>query len=93
MSLDEFYERRKTQCITEALDYARSIQARYHRRPKVTDFREEFALFVDGDKMNQYPEIKDIMHFQLGPSYESYKKHHKAEYADFEAFLKAAGIQ
>lgn len=92
MSLDEFYERRKTQCIDEALDYAKSIQERFHRKPKVTDFKEEFALYVDGDKMDQYPEIQKLMRFQLGPSYDNYVKNHKAYYANFDEFLKAAGI-
>lgn len=93
MSLEEFYERRKTQCIDEALDYARSIQERFQRKPVVTDFREEFPLFVDGDKIDRYPEIEDTIIRQLGPTYEHYKEKHKAVYTSFEEFLHAAGIK
>lgn len=93
MSLDEFYERRKAQCIDEALDYARSIQERFNRKPKVTDFREEFPLFVDGDMIDKYPEIADTIKRQLGPAYEHYLKKHKAVYSSFENFLHAAGIK
>lgn len=92
MSLDEYYNRRKTACIEEALDYARSIKERYNRTPVVSDFREEFALFVDGDKIDDYPEIAELVKFQLGPAYEYYKDNHKAKYSGFNAFLKAAGI-
>lgn len=93
MSLDEYYNKRINDCVDEALDYARSIQERYNRRPRVTDFREEFALFVDGDKIDQYPEIADLIRFQLGPAYEYYKNKHKAKYKSFSDFLKAAGIK
>lgn len=92
MSLDDFYERRKIQCIGEALDYARSIQERFKRKPVVTDFREEFSLFVDGYNLDQYTEIKELMRFQLGPSYDDYIKNHKARFDGFDEFLKAAGI-
>lgn len=92
MSLDEYYNRRKTECIEEALDYARSIKERYNREPIVSDFREEFALFVDGDKIDDYPEISELIRFQLGPAYEYYKTNHKAKYNGFDDFLKAAGM-
>lgn len=92
MSLDDYYNRRKIECVEEALNYARSIQERYNRKPIVTDFREEFALFVDGDKIDQFPEITDIIKFQLGPAYDYYKANHKAIYSCFDDFLKAAGV-
>lgn len=92
MSLDEFHAKRKIQCVKEALDYALSIQQRFNRRPRITDFREEFVLFVDGDKMDQFPEIKDLMRSQLGPSYNDYIKGHKAIFSSFDEFLAAAGI-
>ena len=70
-----------------------SNQERFDRRPVLTDFREEFVLFIDGDKIEVYPELAEIIKFQLGPAYEHYKNSHKAKYKDFEDFLKAAGIE
>lgn len=93
MSLEEYYQKRQTACIDEALDYALSIQQRYGRKPVVADFWEEFPLFVDGDKIDQYAEIASVIKRQLGPSYDRYVKHHKAKYANFEEFLQAAGIK
>lgn len=93
MSLDDFYKKRTIECVEEALDYARSIQERYDRIPQIKDFREEYVLFVDGDKISQYPELSDLIKRQLGPLYEDYKANHKANYSGFSEFLKAAGIK
>ena len=79
-------------CIAESLDYARSIKERFGRRPTTTDFWEEFPLFVDGDKINEYPELADIIKNQLGPTYDNYVKNHKSKYKSFNEFLAAAGI-
>lgn len=93
MNIDEFHAKRDVQCVNEALDYALSIQQRFKRKPKLTDFHEEFILFIDGDKIDQYPEIKDLVRRQLGPSFDTYIKEHKAIFSNFDEFLKAAGIQ
>lgn len=93
LSLEEYYQKRKNKCVEEAQEYARSIVDRYHRKPLVTDFWEEFPLFVDGDKIDEYPELSEIIKRQCGPSYAYYVKEHRAMYKSFNAFLKAAGIE
>lgn len=93
MSLDEYYQKRKDKCIGEALFYAKSIQQRFGRKPLVTDFWEEFPLFVDGDKIDDYPEIAETIKKQLGKSYNNYIKCHKAKFKNFTEFLQAAGVQ
>lgn len=90
-TLEEYYNRRKKECINEAFEYARSIQERYNRKPDISDFWEEFVLFVSGNEIDNYPEIP--IRKQLGSSYNEYKKSHIAEYKTFEQFLKAAGIE
>lgn len=88
-TLDEYYKKRKEKSIEEALDYARSIQERFNRRPRIEEFWEEFPLFLDGtDSCPKLP-IKR----QMGDAYEYYKKNHKAPFDGFEEFLKAAGIE
>ncbi len=93
MTLEEYYQKRKVKCIDESFDYARSIQERYGRKPVSNDFWEEFPLFIDGDKIDQYPELSGIIKRQCGPSYENYVKNHKAQYNNLEDFLNAAGIK
>lgn len=91
-TLEEFHKKRKVDCVEEALDYARSIKERCGRIPNVTDFWEEFPLFIDGDKVNEYPEMKEVIKRQLGPMYESYVMSHKAQFNNIEDFLVAAGV-
>ncbi len=90
-SLEEYYQKRLEQGEAEALDYARSIQERFGRLPVPADFREEFYLFVSGNEIGNYPEIP--IRSQLGPMYDDYVKSHRAKYASFDDFLKAAGIK
>lgn len=92
MSLDDFYKKRMDLSVQEALEYARSIKERFNRRPVVTDFWEEFPLFVDGDKINEYPELKQIIRSQCGCSYDNYVKAHKAMFDGFDDFLEAAKV-
>lgn len=49
-TLEEYYEKRKSACIEEAFEYARSIKERFNRRPVISDFWEEFPLFVEGEE-------------------------------------------
>lgn len=91
MTLEDYYQKRLVKSEIEALDYAKSIQERFHRKPVPADFWEEFIWFVSGNQIDEYPEIP--IRKQLGPTYESYKNTHKAKYISFEEFLKAAGIE
>ena len=77
--------------VVEALDYAKSIQERYNRRPVVEDFWEEFPLFVSGNDVDKYPTLP--LKKQLGPMFQSYVSTHKARYSSFDEFLQAAGIE
>lgn len=92
MSLDDYYHRRKQDCVREALDYALSIQQRFNRMPIEADFWEEFPLFIDGNKIDEYPELAETVKRQLGSIYNEYVKGHRAIYSSFKTFLEAAGI-
>ena len=91
-TLDDYYSKRIIDSETEALDYARSIQERYGRKPVMSDFYEEFPLFLDGAKVKEYPDFIPIVRHQLGPMYDNYVKNHRAKYEGFDSFLRAAGI-
>ena len=90
-TLDEYWQKRSVDCVNEALEYARSIQIRYNRRPCASDFWEEFPLFVNGNEVDKYPEIP--IKRQLGPMYEEYCANHKSQFKDLDDFLNAAGIK
>lgn len=88
-TIDEYFLKRKEDAVQEALNYARSIQERFNRRPRIEDFWEEFPLFLNGDENCQELPVKS----QLGPAYDDYRKNHKAVFNGFEDFLKQAGIE
>lgn len=91
MSLEDYYQKRLLKGESEALDYARSIQERFNRRPIPSDFWEEFIWFVSGNEIDRYPEIP--IRRQLGPALEYYQANHIAKYKSFDDFLHAAGIE
>lgn len=90
-SVEDYFEKRKQKCIEEAFEYAKSIQTRFNRRPKLDEFWEEFPLFVDKENMHLYPKLPYKR--QLGSSLDYWIEHHKKTFDGFDAFLKAAGIE
>lgn len=90
-SLDKYFEKRKQVCVEEAFEYARSIKERFNRTPTITDFTEEFPLFIDGDNL---PVDTDWIIAQLGgaENFSIWKEKHKAQFENFDDFLKASGI-
>lgn len=90
MTLDEYYERRKKKCESEAMEYAQSIKERFNRIPYVEELYEEYGLFVSGNEVEKYPTLalqnrRDIINGSF--------KNHMAKYHSFEDFLKASGIE
>lgn len=89
-TIDEYYSRRKEECIGEAFLYAWSIVERFHRRPVPADFTEEFTLFVDKKNVEDYQTIP--IKRQLGIHYDEWIKNHKAQFDGFEEFITASGV-
>jgi acetyltransferase-like isoleucine patch superfamily enzyme len=88
-TIDEYFQKRQKESVSEALNYAQSIQVRFNRRPRIEEFWEEFPLFLNCD--DDCPEIR--IKEQLGPAYEHFKKNNKPVFSGFDDFLKAAGIE
>lgn len=87
--LEDYYLKRKSQCIEEAFEYARSIKERFGRMPVISDFWEEFPLFLNGDDIHTSLPIKS----QLGNAFEVYKVTHKAKFDGFDDFIKKAKLK
>ena len=56
-TLEEFYEKRKKECVNEAFEYANSLMERSGKEPRYEDFFEEFHLFVDKSNIHKYPNL------------------------------------
>lgn len=88
-TLEDYYNKRKKLCVEEALDYAKSIQERFNRKPRIEEFWEEFPLFMKGSELNDKLPVKQ----QLGQAYKHYREHNEPVFDGFEDFLNKAGIK
>ena len=89
-SIDEYYEKRKKDALEDAFAYARRIVDLTGKRPTMEQMYEEFPFYLDGDKPD--PGLKISVAYQTRGINEHWKSHHKAPFASFDDFLKAAGI-
>ena len=87
-TLEGYYEKRKKQSINEALVYAKSIEERFNRLPKIEELWEEFPLFLRGNELIDNLPIKR----QLGDAYEFYKENNQPVFKGFNDFLEQAGV-
>lgn len=63
-SLDDYYKKRKSLQISEALDYGRAI-LRAGREPKIEDFTEEWVLFLTKEEYESNVVVKQYVDFRL----------------------------
>jgi len=104
IDIDEFFEKRKTQEIKEAKEYALSIYDVFGRMPVEEDFFEFFTLFLKRDpqsiqefnkklKLKMKKEKRPVMtvQSQLGNAYEKFLKT-ESKYKSFEEFLTDVGF-
>lgn len=87
-SIEDYYNRRKIEALSEAFAYAKSIKERYGRLPHIEDFYEEFPFFVNGKDADNFPMLP-IRH-QLGVGFDEWSESHMSQYESFEAFLADA---
>ena len=85
-TFDEYFKKRQTQYVDEAIDYAIAIYNSGHT-PKKEDFYDDYPAFVDGSNWHEYnyPYSKIFTPEQ----FEHWKQNHKAPYHGWEEFMKA----
>lgn len=87
-SLQEYYEKRKQKSLSEAIEYVKSIQERFSRKPIISEMYEEFIFFVDKNNIHEYPEIP--IKKQIGDGYSDWLQNHKALFSSFDDFIHYA---
>jgi acetyltransferase-like isoleucine patch superfamily enzyme len=87
MSLEEYYKRRKMAYTKEAEAYALEIYLKTKKIPKITDFWEEFPIFL---QRTSNPDDLPVRS-QLGSAYSNFLASEPL-YKSFQDFLLAAGI-
>jgi acetyltransferase-like isoleucine patch superfamily enzyme len=87
MTLEEYYKKRKKVYIEEAKAYAWEIYLKTKKIPRITDFREEFPIFLPRNYNRGDLPIKD----QLRSAYSTFLTS-EPFYKSYQEFLMAAGI-
>lgn len=91
-SIDEYFQRRKKECIDEAYEYANSIKERYGREPKYEDFYEEFHLFLDRHNIERYPNLNIKKQLGSSEAVTTWLDSHEAMFRDFDEFIDRAKL-
>ena len=87
MSIDQYYQKRKIDCVEEAKAYAFEIYRKTGDTPRREDFWEEFPVFLQrNEEWGDLPVKR-----QLGSAFSKFLKT-KPFYPSFKEFLIAAGI-
>jgi acetyltransferase-like isoleucine patch superfamily enzyme len=87
MTIEEYYKKRKTAYIEEAKAYALEKYLKTKKIPKITDFQEEFPLFLQRNYNKGDLPIRN----QLRSAYSNFLASAPI-YKSFQEFLEAAGI-
>lgn len=90
-SIQEYYEKRKSEYVAEALEYARAIH-KNGKTPTIDDFYDDYPAFVDGSNFDQYSSYP-YSHVFTEEQLNKWKQYHKAAFKSFEEFLQAAEIK
>lgn len=84
-TLDEYHNKRNSQYIYEAIDYAIAIYES-GRTPMIEDFKDDYPVFVDCRNYSEYDyPYKKIFSPE---QFEAWIKNHKAPYFGFKEFMK-----
>ncbi len=81
----DYYEKRKTQYVEEAIDYALAIYES-GRTPQVEDFYDDYPTFVDGHNWQEY----DYPYSRIftPEQFEQWKTVHHAPFDGFDEFMR-----
>jgi acyl-[acyl carrier protein]--UDP-N-acetylglucosamine O-acyltransferase len=88
-SIEEYYNKRKGVAVREAIDYGVSIIEHFGRMPRMSDFTEEWTLWLSKDAYAKHPEIHAMVDFRIGHIWDQYWAQHKAVFNSFDEFIGA----
>ena len=85
--IEEYYQKRRKLQVKEAIELGVSIIENLNRQPVITDFKEEWVLFLTEPEMEKYPEILPQVNLRIGNIKEEFFKQRILYFNGWEAFL------
>lgn len=64
-TIEDYYLRRKQDCVNEAFEYGLSIIERYGRKPIISDFTEEWSLFLTKQEYEDFLGVRKHVDFRM----------------------------
>ena len=86
-SIEEYYQKRRKIQVKEAIELGISIIENFNRQPVITDFKEEWVLFLTESDMQKYPEILPQVNLRIGNIKEEFFKQRILYFNGWETFL------
>lgn len=92
-SIDEYYQKRRKIQVKEAIDLGVSIIENLNRQPVITDFKEEWVMFLTESDIEKHPEILPQVNLRIGNIKEEFFKQRTLYYNGWEEFLDEINSQ
>lgn len=91
-SLEEYYDKRKARQVAEALEYGRELAVARggFEKLKMSDFTEEWVLFLSEEEYFQSPIMQEVVKFRLKNKVDIVSFLNRSRpYANYQEFLEA----
>lgn len=92
-SLEEYYKRRKNNQIIEAIEYGISILENCNRQPHITDFTEEWVMFLTESDLRKYPEMSRHVDLRIGKIKNEFFLNRQLVFNGWEDFQKTINFE
>lgn len=92
-SIDEYYQKRRKIQVKEAIDLGVSIIENLNRQPVITDFKEEWVMFLTESDIEKHPEILPQVNLRIGNIKEEFFRQRILYFNSWEEFLNEINRQ
>ncbi|MDE6192719.1 MAG: acyltransferase [Muribaculaceae bacterium] len=87
-SVEEYYQKRKKECVEEAIENGVVYFNKFGKLPPMDIFFEEWTLFMNKDDISKYPEMKKHINFRLKSHYNQFFEKQVRAFDGYDEFLK-----
>ena len=87
-SLEDYYKKRKTLALNEAVERVKLFEKRWGRKPLPKEVREEFIYYVNSQNVARYEALGVPIKSQLREAYNDWMEcHNESMFPDFDSFI------
>lgn len=87
-SIEEYYKKRKKECIEEAISNGVAYYRRFGKMPPMDVLFEEWVLFMDKEDVLNHPEMRKHIDFRLKNHFDIFFEKQQRVFDGYEDFIK-----